>query len=843
MRSILHHTNKPADAAALFHAVLETVGEGVITIDAASKIVVVNKEVQHIWGYTQEELIGKRVELLMPEKYRERHAQGLQQYIETGVPQVMGNRLELEGLKKNGSVFPLEIRMAETTVGDQLLFTAAVRDVTDRKAVEAALGQRRRIEGLIASFSTKFINLPSHEIDAGIVDALRAIGQSTGVDRSWVALLSEDKQTLHFTHEWCAEGITLSHSSLQPISVDRVPWAMEQFSRMDTVYIPRVTDLPPEAKIEKERFQAFEVQSAIMVPILYRQSFMGIVSFDSVRLEKTWGDDDIGLLRITGEIFANALERKETEEAIDCLMRRNELILRSAAEGIYGVDLQGNTTFANPEVARMVGCSVEELIGKSPHDILHHTRSDGAPYPRNDCPIHKSLRDGTVHRIEDEVFWRKDGTSFPVSYTSTPIRENEKIVGAVVTFKDITERKREQEILVNSISLLNATLDSTNDGILVADRDGRIVNFNQKFLDMWGLSEAVETSQEHTQLLTRVIDQLKDPTGFLRRLKEIYAEPDAESCDVIEFKDGRVFERYTQPQWFGGKSVGRVWSLRDVTARKLAEEALQQAYNELEQKVEERTKELRQKQAQLVQAEKMASLGQLVAGVAHEINTPLGALKSNIDVFTRSLYKVKSLMIDTKMPQQLHETSDVTSRLTRLEILNAHNQTAIDRIVMIVSSLRKFARLDAAELDEVDIQAGLDNTLILVQHELKNRVQVLKDYGKLPLVKCYPNQLNQVFMNLFVNASHAIEGQGKIFIRTHQNNDSVVIEIRDTGKGISQGDLGRIFDPGFTTKGFGVGTGLGLSIVYQIIKDHNGTIQVESRIGQGTTFRITLPIS
>lgn len=835
-------TNKSADAAALLHAVLDTVGEGIITIDSDSTIVVVNQEVQNIWGYTQDELIGKKIELLMPKKYRERHAEGLKRFIETGVPRIMGRRLELEGLRKDGSVFPLEIRMAETTVEDRLLFTAAVRDVTDRKAVEAALEQRHRIEDLIASISTKFINLPSNEIDEGIVDALRAIGQSTGVDRPWVALLSEDKQTLHFTHEWCAEGITLSHSSLQPMSVDTIPWAMEQFRRMETVYIPRVADLPPEAKIEKENLQAFEVKSAIMVPIAYRQSLMGIVSFDSVRTEKTWTQDDMALLRITGEIFANALERKDTEEAIECLMRRNELILGSAGEGIYGVDLQGNTTFANPEAARMIGWSVEELIGKSQHAILHHTRSDGTPFPREDCPIYKAFQDGSVHRIEDEVFWRKDGTSFPVSYTSTPIRQDGKIVGAVVTFKDITERKREQEILENSISLLNATLDSTTDGILVADREGRIVNFNQKFVDMWGLSTSLEASQDHPQAMTMVRDQLKDPEGFSQRLKEIYAEPDTESCDVIEFKDGRVFERYTQPQRIGGKSVGRVWSLRDVTARKRTEEALQQAHNELENKVEERTRELRQKQALLVQAEKMASLGQLVAGVAHEINTPLGALKSNIDVLTRSLPKIKSLMLDPTRPQQLRESPDMTNRLTSLETLNTHNQTAIDRIVMIVSSLRKFARLDAAELDEVDIHEGLDNTLILVQHELKNRVEVLKDYGKLPLIKCYPNQLNQVFMNLLVNASHAIEGQGKIFIRTHHSNNSAVVEIRDTGKGISTEHLHRIFDPGFTTKGFGVGTGLGLSIVYQIMKDHKGKVEVESELGQGTTFRIILPI-
>ncbi len=834
--------NTTLDAAAMFHAVLDTVGEGIITIDSASTIVLVNKEVQLTWGYTETELIGKRIELLMPEKYRERHVEGLKRYIDTGVPRIMGTRVELEGLRKDGSVFPLEIRMAETTVGDRVLFTAAVRDVTDRKAGEAALQRRHSIEDLIASISTKFINLPSNEIDAGIIDALRMIGEMTGVDRSWVALLCENKLTLGFTHEWCAEGIALSHNSLQPIHVEEIPWAMEQFRQMKTVYIPRVADLPPEAKTEKKQLQTYDVQSVIMVPIMYRRALMGIVSFDSVRTEKTWTTDDMALLRITGEIFANALERKETEEAIECLMRRNELILRSAGEGIYGVDLQGNTTFANPEAARMLGCTVEELIGKPQHATLHHTRPDGTPYPKEDCPIYKAFQDGAIHHIEDDVFWRKDGTRFPVAYTSTPIRQDSEIIGAVVTFKDITERKKEQDILENSISLLNATLDSTTDGILVADREGRIVNFNQKFLDMWGLSPIVETSQNHTQLMTQVLDQLLEPAIFSERLKEIYAAPDTESCDVIEFKDGRVFERYSQAQRIGGMSVGRVWSLRDVTARKRGEEAIQDAYNELEQMVEERTRELRQKQAQLVQAEKMASLGQLVAGVAHEINTPLGALKSNLDIFTRSVHKINELKLNPEMPVEFRECPDLTKRLTVLETLNVHNQTAIERIVMIVNSLRKFARLDEAELDEVNIHEGLDNTLVLVQHELKNRIDVEKDYGELPLIKCYPNQLNQVFMNLLVNASHAIEGQGNISIRTHHNTTKAFVEIEDTGKGISEKDLLRIFNPGFTTKGSGVGTGLGLSIVYQIMKDHNGTIEVESKLGQGTTFRIILPI-
>ena len=272
--------------------------------------------------------------------------------------------------------------------------------------------------------------------------------------------------------------------------------------------------------------------------------------------------------------------------------------------------------------------------------------------------------------------------------------------------------------------------------------------------------------------------------------------------------------------------------VRDVTLRRALERKVHDAKDELEAKVDERTRELRDKQAQLVQSEKMAALGNLVAGVAHEINTPIGALKSNNDLFIRSLAKLRD------------DNADHGKILDSIDSLNNVNREALDRIVKIVNSLRKFARLDAAEQDTVDIHEGLDSTLTLVNHQLKNRITVHRDYGKLPAIKCFPNQLNQVFMNILVNAAQAIEGQGEIRIATSLRDGSAVIEISDSGKGIAPENMERIFDPGFTTKGSGVGTGLGLSIVYQIIRDaHHGDIEVESEVGEGTTFRILLPIN
>ena len=262
-------------------------------------------------------------------------------------------------------------------------------------------------------------------------------------------------------------------------------------------------------------------------------------------------------------------------------------------------------------------------------------------------------------------------------------------------------------------------------------------------------------------------------------------------------------------------------------------------YQELEQKVDERTRELREKTTQLIQAEKMASLGHLVAGVAHEINTPLGVLKSNTDTVVRNIKDINSLL---DKPEKRENISKLSKLSANTEKLSTISKKATDRISAIVTSLRAFARIDQAVKDTVDLHEGLETTLTLIHHEIKEHIKVHKDYGDLPKITCFPDRLNQIYMNLLENANQAIEGKGEIFIKTYCNKDWAVVEIRDTGRGIPKEKLPHIFDPGFTTKGVGVGTGLGLSIVYQIVQEHEGKVEVESELGKGSTFRVYLPV-
>jgi len=257
---------------------------------------------------------------------------------------------------------------------------------------------------------------------------------------------------------------------------------------------------------------------------------------------------------------------------------------------------------------------------------------------------------------------------------------------------------------------------------------------------------------------------------------------------------------------------------------------------------------------QLLQAEKMASIGQLAAGVAHEINNPIGFVNSNLGVLQSYVQKLLNLVgaYEKYEPELSTESIEALNALKQetdlgylrddISDLLSESLGGLQRVKRIVQDLKDFSHISDSEMLWANLEDGLESTLNVVWNELKYKAEVVKDYGKLPEVECIPSQLNQVFMNLLVNAAQAIQEHGKITLRTRQEDDNVRIEIADTGCGIPQEIINRIFDPFFTTKPVGTGTGLGLSITHGIIRKHNGRIDVSSEPGKGTTFSITIPI-
>src|SRR5574343_598022 len=341
----------------------------------------------------------------------------------------------------------------------------------------------------------------------------------------------------------------------------------------------------------------------------------------------------------------------------------------------------------------------------------------------------------------------------------------------------------------------------------------------------------------------------------------------------------------------GGRVIGAIETLQDVTERHKAEDELRNYQAQLEDLVEQRTSQLQEAnrrlaqdnaereraeqelrrryveltelniqlsdtREQLVQSEKLASIGQLAAGVAHEINNPIGYVHSNIGSLEKYIDDLFSLMkayqeVEAVIPQPqagelagLRKKVDFDFLQEDIPILMGESKEGISRVKKIVQDLKDFSRFDSTqEWQWANLHQGLDSTINIAANELKYRADVVKEYGKLPDVECIPSQLNQVFMNLLVNAAHAMGPEhGRITFMTGVSGDNIWIEIADSGCGIPEEIRQKIFDPFFTTKPVGKGTGLGLSLSYGIIQNHNGKIELDSVVGQGSTFRITLPI-
>ena len=299
---------------------------------------------------------------------------------------------------------------------------------------------------------------------------------------------------------------------------------------------------------------------------------------------------------------------------------------------------------------------------------------------------------------------------------------------------------------------------------------------------------------------------------------------------------------------------------QDLTLAEMSDVQIRAIVGELikaNRDLKELNSKLSDAQSKLIQSEKLASIGQLAAGVAHEINNPIGFIFSNFGTLEQYLEDLFQMLDAYEQAEASVSDGAALARIRSLKAdldidylkedipnLMRESRDGIQRVRKIVQDLKDFSRVDARqEWESVDLHAGIDSTLNIVNNEIKYKADVVKHYGALPEVQCLPSELNQVFMNLLVNAAHAITAErGTITISTGVEGPNVWVEVADTGAGIAQENLKRIFDPFFTTKPVGKGTGLGLSLSYGIVQKHSGRMEVHSELGVGTRFRVTLPI-
>ncbi len=519
---------------------------------------------------------------------------------------------------------------------------------------------------------------------------------------------------------------------------------------------------------------------------------------------------------------------------------------------------------ANLLVEQTLGYGKEQLLSMAITDIESSLQ---------DVFYWEDVRNGQYLDVEAQEgqYHCADASLLTVMKSVRVIRHHEESL-LLVQARDIRHERQVEDALEQTLSQLRATLESTGNGILVINWHGRIASMNRLFSKMWEISDSLLLARDDAAIIEFLAEHVVETEICRTRLQAVVDSSETE--DLLHLKDGRIFECRSRPQYLGERIIGRVFGYNDITERQHAEEALRESRDRLEARVLERTadlqkanetlqqekalqadliKKLGEAQSQLLQSEKMASIGVLAAGVAHEINNPIGFVNSNLGTLQRYAQNMLKLLdayeqTEISLPAAAREAIgqvkvDVDAQYLREDLgdLLTESLDGLQRVKRIVQDMKDFSHVDSTDRQFANLENGLDSTLNVVWNEVKYKAEVVKEYGDIPQIECFPSQLNQVFMNLLVNAAHAIPERGRIMLRTGHDDSTVWVEVEDTGQGISQEHLGRIFEPFFTTKPVGKGTGLGLSLSYGIVQKHGGRIEVASEIGKGTRFRVILP--
>ncbi|MES0370926.1 MAG: ATP-binding protein [Mariprofundaceae bacterium] len=586
-------------------------------------------------------------------------------------------------------------------------------------------------------------------------------------------------------------------------------------------------------------FLVIAMERIIVSPL---ESILKIVrlmsSGDYSRDIKTTRQDEIAMV---AEGF-NLLKRSVQEREADLLHseERIRLLLDSTAEGIYGLDLEGNCTFANKMCLKLTGYqNVDELIGNNMHNLIHHTRSDGSHYPVEECGIYKAFKSGSGTHVDDEVFWRKDGTSFPAGYSSFPVRKDGEIIGSVVTFSDITEKRQAESSMQ---TLVASTAEHVGDDFFKAAVEN---------LYHWIDADVVILSELSDSQKARAIAMMADGKFIEDYSYDIKGSPceNVASEGICYFPENIVnlfpeddeLKQLNVESYLGapikdqsGKPIGVLCAFSRSkdnflpATKNVFKIIAARAGVEIERKLLE---------AQFLQAQKMEAIGTLVGGIAHDFNNTLAGITGNI-------YLAKSEV--RELPETLSRLQDIEALSFRAagmiqQLLAFSRKGTVNMNPMVISSfLKEIVKMHAVALPE---------SIRLSQDIEGNEMEVLGDI----------NQLQQVIMNLLNNARDAVEGVKAAeiiltlkrftaddqFLKSHPaitGKEFACISVIDNGSGIETKNLERIFEPFFTTKEAGEGTGLGLAMVYGTILSHGGTISVDSEPGKGTAMHVYLPL-
>jgi PAS domain S-box-containing protein len=661
-------------------------------------------------------------------------------------------------------------------------------------------------EQLIAGISASFVNMPSDQLDAGVTQALKKIGQFSGTVRASLFMLDDDLSTITNTHEWCADPTDSQIQLLQGIPFEAFGYYQEILLKLENVIVSRLDDLPPDkARGEREWVKEHGFRPLLFIPMLFNGKLRGTMGFyGRVAEEIDWPEEFIEMLRFAGNIIISAIQRRQAEEEMRSANERLQYLISSSPTVIYTSRVSGDysTTFISANVVELLGFEFKMFI-EDPDFWANHIHPEDATrvfdnFPKLYDHDHHSFEyrflhhDGSYRWMRDEIRLVRDDDGKPL-----------ETIGSMI---DITERKRAEQALRLSDTKFRGIDERSKDGIIMTDEQGLIVNWNDSLEQITGLSaDGVLGRYVFDVLHSLAPPELQTPEIY-QRLAKAYDDalntgqsPLLDRLREVEYIQPNGEHRITQEMWFTieaekGYMLGTI--VRDVSERK-------------------------EMQERLVRTEKLAVLGQLAGGVGHELRNPLGAIKN------------AAYFLNMVLDAPGRETKEMLELLER----------EVAKTERIISDLLDFARVKSPTRRKVAINQTIHEALSLIEtpHNIQLTSQLAED---LPDLLADPGQLEQIFSNIILNGIQAMPDGGQLTVETRLDSPQwLAVAIADTGSGISPVVLAKIFEPLFTTKAKGIG--LGLAIVKTLVEGHGGDIAASSEgaPGKGSTFTVRLPLT